>query len=50
MIKDIPTDLKNDFKLLCMKRNTNMKETVTGFIKEEVEKAKRDPKQKDLFL
>ena len=50
IIKDIPEELKRNFRLLCLKKQVTMKEEFIRFMNEEVEKAKRDPKQKNLFM
>ncbi len=39
IIKKVPDDLRNAFKILCLQRKTNMREAIIKFMKKEVEKA-----------
>ena len=41
LIRNVPNDLRKEFKLLCIQKNTNMTEELIRFIREEVEKAKK---------
>ena len=40
-IRKIPDDLHKEFKLLCIKRDTNMTDEIIRFMREEVEKERR---------
>lgn len=41
LIRNVPNDLRKEFKLLCIQKNTNMTEELIRFIREEVEKAEK---------
>lgn len=41
LIKNMPDDVRKAFKMLCLQRDTPMREEIIRLMKEEVEKAKR---------
>ena len=41
IIRNIPEELRNQFKSLCALKGSNMREEIIRFMKEEVEKAAR---------
>ena len=40
ILRNIPNDLRKQFKLLCLEKNTNMTEAIIDFMKREVAKGK----------
>ena len=38
IIKKVPDDLRDAFKILCLQRKTNMREAIIKYMKEEVAK------------
>ena len=41
ILRNIPDDLRKQFKLLCIQENSNMTAEIVKFMKKEVEKAAR---------
>ena len=39
IIKNMPDDIRKEFKILCLKRDTTMREELIRLMREEVEKA-----------
>jgi len=40
ILRKIPDELRKQFKLLCLERNTNMTEAIIDFMQKEVAKSK----------
>ena len=40
IIRNVPEDLRRDFKILCLRNNTNMTELIINLMRKEVAKGK----------